>query len=178
VEQRALDLRAAGVPGTLRELRVRAYLDLLQERDCRHAPDPGAGAAPDPGGPGSPGNPDGPGSPERGPAGGPGLAAMVTITVPLAALQGDPTAPGEAAEFLRSLRLTLNPVIRGPCPHAQAKHRYRPGRKLRHLVNVRNTRCTAPGCGQPAARCDLDHTAPWHHGGSTCPCNLAPSCRG
>src|SRR5580693_8226942 len=35
VEQRALDLRAAGVPGTLQELRVRAYLDLLQERDSR-----------------------------------------------------------------------------------------------------------------------------------------------
>jgi hypothetical protein len=29
VEQRALDLRAAGVPGSLRELRIRAYLDLL-----------------------------------------------------------------------------------------------------------------------------------------------------
>ena len=38
VEQRALDLRAAGVPGTLQELRVRAYLDLLQERESRAAP--------------------------------------------------------------------------------------------------------------------------------------------
>jgi Domain of unknown function (DUF222) len=35
VEQRALDLRAAGMPGSLRELRVRACLDLLQERDSR-----------------------------------------------------------------------------------------------------------------------------------------------
>jgi hypothetical protein len=35
VEQRALDLRAAGVPGSLPELRVRAYFDLLQERDSR-----------------------------------------------------------------------------------------------------------------------------------------------
>src|SRR5271170_1756322 len=35
VEQRALDLRAAGMPGNLQELRVRAYLDLLQERDSR-----------------------------------------------------------------------------------------------------------------------------------------------
>ena len=35
VEQRALDLRAAGIPGTVQELRVRAYLDLLQERDSR-----------------------------------------------------------------------------------------------------------------------------------------------
>ncbi len=47
IEQRALDLRAAGVPGTLEELRVRAYLDLLQERDSRHlAPDPARAPAP------------------------------------------------------------------------------------------------------------------------------------
>ena len=32
VEQRALDLRAAGLPGTLQELRVRAYLDLSAPR--------------------------------------------------------------------------------------------------------------------------------------------------
>jgi hypothetical protein len=25
-----------------------------------------------------------------------------------------------------------NPVIRGPCPHARAEHRYRPGRRLQH----------------------------------------------
>src|SRR6202041_3257238 len=40
VEQRALDLRAAGMPGTLQDLRVRAYLDLLQERDSRDLPAP------------------------------------------------------------------------------------------------------------------------------------------
>jgi Domain of unknown function (DUF222) len=44
VEQRALDLRAAGVSGTVQELRVRAYLDLLQERDSRLAPDGPSGA--------------------------------------------------------------------------------------------------------------------------------------
>jgi len=43
VEQRALDLHAAGMPGSLRELRVRAYLDLLRERDSRDQP---AGAGP------------------------------------------------------------------------------------------------------------------------------------
>ncbi len=37
VQQRALDLRAAGMPGTLQELRVLAYLDLLQGRDSRAA---------------------------------------------------------------------------------------------------------------------------------------------
>ena len=73
--------------------------------------------------------------------------------------------------------LKFNTVIRGPCDHAQAHPGYRPGRKLRHLVTARNATCTAPGCGQPAARCDLDHTTPWHLGGLTCPCNTAPLCR-
>src|SRR5580704_7472435 len=47
VEQRALDLRAAGMPGSLQELRVRAYLDLLQERDSRDLAVPGQASAPD-----------------------------------------------------------------------------------------------------------------------------------
>jgi hypothetical protein len=72
---------------------------------------------------------------------------------------------------------TLNPVIRGPCQHAQAEDRYRPSRKLQHLVKARNATCTAPGCGRRAARCDLDHTDPHHDGGLTCECNLAPLCR-
>jgi hypothetical protein len=272
VEQRALDLRAAGVPGTLQDLRVRAYLDLLQERDSRQAlvgPYPGqAGNGQDVAVPEAPEGPEGPEGPESnddpgdppdgpgprpGPDGtspgggarrdeGPSLAALVTITVPLAALQGDtgppgevagfglldhqtardlataasrhprtrwcltalhpdgtagahgcaagprpwppeppgplrPAAPQDAEQFLRALKLTLNIVIRGPCTHAQAEHRYRPSRQLRHLIGARSTRCTAPGCGRPAARCDLDHTTPWHHGGKTCPCNLAPLCR-
>jgi hypothetical protein len=72
---------------------------------------------------------------------------------------------------------SLDPVIRGPCQHAGAEHRYRPSRQLRHRVTARNTRCTAPGCSRPAARCDLDHTRPWHEGGVTCECNVAPLCR-
>jgi len=88
-------------------------------------------------------------------------------------------AQGGAADTMApgALATRLNIVIRGPCDHAQAEHRYRPGRKLQHLIRIRSTRCTAPGCACPAARCDLDHTRPWHHGGPTCPCNLAPLCR-
>ena len=239
VEQHALDLRAAGLPGTLQQLRVRAYLDLLQERDSRPAPaadpNPADPSAADPsavGGDPETTNPDATGHPAPDP--GPSLAAQVIITVPLAALEGDPGACGEAdvlglvdaedaralvaaaarnpktrwcvtalhpngtaaahacaagrhcwsaghsaAEFLRTLNLnlTLLPVIRGPCDHAQAQRRYRPSRSLRHLVNARNTRCTAPGCGRPAAKCDQDHTNPHHLGGLTCPCNIAPLCR-
>jgi hypothetical protein len=47
IDQRARDLRVAGLPGTLRELRVQAYFDLLQERDTRDAlADPAVSANP------------------------------------------------------------------------------------------------------------------------------------
>jgi Domain of unknown function (DUF222) len=135
VEQRALDLRAAGMPGTWQELRVRAYLDLLQERDSRDLPadpgpvgrrDVGEASAPDqtppdhdlpdepdensspdndgsgPDGPDSGNGPGGPGpgpSPHPSPAAGPSLAALVTITIPLATYQGRSETPGEADGF-------------------------------------------------------------------------------
>jgi hypothetical protein len=283
VEQRALDLRAAGIPGTLQELRVRAYLDLLQERDSRDVaadpppvgeklddspagpepdgslrgpeprdsladpePDSGSDRPGESGGPSDPGRPgNSPGGPGRGPGGpGPGaapgpsptsrpsLAALVTITIPLATWQGRSEAPGEAGGFgpldaddardlaaaaarhprtrwcltvvnpdgtaaahgclpgrhpppgtgppgwpAVLLQTPLIPVARGPCDHARAETGYHPSRKLAHLIRARNGRCTAPGCGRPAVRCDLDHTRPWDDGGATCECNLAPLCR-
>ncbi len=119
VEQRALELRAARMPGTLRELRVRAYLDLLQERDSRlvagSAPDQGQRPAEGPDGPqGETGRNGGSGPrPDGGPAGtgpdgharpsakdsGPCLAALVNITMPLATILGESGTPGEAAGF-------------------------------------------------------------------------------
>ncbi len=69
VEQRALDLRAAGMSGPLADLRVQAYLDLLQERDSRLVPaGPDQDQAGRPAGPGG-GGPPGPG---QQPAGRPG----------------------------------------------------------------------------------------------------------
>jgi Domain of unknown function (DUF222) len=283
VEQRAQDLRAAGIPGPLQELRVRAYLDLLQERDSRDlpaapsAPDqpppdgnappapsvadqsppsaaPDAADRPDepdgndaddgndgddgddgpdngPGGPGGPGRngPGGPGprpGPAPAPASGagawPSVAALVTLTIPLATWQGRSEAPGEADGFglldgddardlaaaaarhprtrwcltalnpdgtaaahgclpgrhpPPGLNVRMIPVARGPCDHARAETGYHPSRTLTHLIRARNGRCTAPGCGRPAARCDLDHTRPWDQGGPTCECNLAPLCK-
>jgi hypothetical protein len=115
VQQRALDLRAAGIPGSLRELRVRAYLDLLQERDCRDQLAPPVPASPvepeedaGPDGTGRNGQDDpadgnglgGPGpGPHPRPATGPSLAALVTITVPWATLQGRSETPGEVDGF-------------------------------------------------------------------------------
>jgi hypothetical protein len=75
------------------------------------------------------------------------------------------------------MRIRMTPITRGSCDHPHAETGYRPSRTLRHLVRARNAQCTAPGCGRPAARCDLDHTTAWDHGGLTCECGLAPLCR-
>ena len=117
VEQRALDLRAAGIPGTLEELRVRAYLDLLQERrTCLPVPGPGPAGTPATAGPddtGPDGNNDG-GPGGSGPAGGPGgsgsggqpgadagpsLAALVIITVAWSTLTGQSATPAEVGGY-------------------------------------------------------------------------------
>ena len=176
VEQRALDLRAAGMPGTLQELRVRAYLDLLQERDSRDLPAPAPASADAepadaarcagrtasrtgpartshpqaatgrprrpgrrPGSPSAPGgSPSGPGgsgpAPRPGPSTGPSVAALVTITIPLATAQGRSDTPGEAAGFgmldgdnARDLARRCRPAP----PHPVVYHRAEPRRHRR-----------------------------------------------
>jgi len=125
------------MPGSLRELRIRAYLDLLQERDSRLAPavpDPGQdqpggnGEPTDPpdadGGPGGgTGGNGGPGpGPQPGPAGparragkdrGPAVAALINLTVPLDTVLGLSATPGEVAGF-------------GPLDPSDARARGRP----------------------------------------------------
>lgn len=49
---------------------------------------------------------------------------------------------------------------------------------LKRWVRLRDGTCRFPGCSQPAARCDLDHTVDWAHGGGTAYNNLAHLCRG
>ena len=81
VEERARALRNAGVPGTWEELKVRATLDLLQERDSRLSlGEPSASERP---------------AADKGPS----VGAMITITVPHTVLGGDSGPPGEVAGF-------------------------------------------------------------------------------
>jgi hypothetical protein len=64
-----------------------------------------------------------------------------------------------------------------PCGHIRQSVGYKPSQSLRHVVVIRQRRCSFPGCRRPAARSDLDHTTPFDQGGLTCECNLAPLCR-
>ena len=222
VEERAQALRTAGFPGTLQELRVRAFLELLQGRDSCAADDSG-----------------------------PSVAAQVNITVPWSAQEDQSADPADVDDFgvvdnsdardllaaaardtrtrwcvttlnpdgtasahgcvsgrhpppgfatsrnpgtgpspgpdpppdtrlrdwLRERQVQITPITREHCDHKHAETGYRPSRKLQHLIRARNARCGAPGCGRPAARCDLDHTVAWDKGGRTCECGLAPLCR-
>ena len=66
----------------------------------------------------------------------------------------------QLAELLRRLNITLTPIARGTSDHAAAEDGYVPSRKLRHLVRARTATCDAPGCHNPAATADLDHTVP------------------
>lgn len=54
---------------------------------------------------------------------------------------------------------------------------YRPSAGLRLWLRLRDDTCRFPSCGRAAARCDLDHTVAWEHGGSTEAANLAHLCR-
>ena len=50
--------------------------------------------------------------------------------------------------------------------------------RIARQVKLRDHHCVFPHCTRPAERCDLDHIDAHADGGVTCPCNLAPLCRG
>ncbi len=82
-----------------------------------------------------------------------------------------------ARTFLQRLQVRITPLAVGTCDHRSEEPGYKPSRLLRHLIEARTARCTAPGCRRPAAQCDQDHTIPYEAGGRSCECNLGPLCR-
>ena len=123
-----------------------------------------------------------------------GIRATVAVTVPVLSLLDDAHAAQEPAvvegvgpipiERARELCGAADSFLR-ILTHPETgmvlsvgRDQYRPPSALRKLVRWRADRCMAPGCGIPAARCDLDHSLAWEHGGHTALQNLAPLCRG
>jgi hypothetical protein len=82
----------------------------------------------------------------------------------------------QLAALLRALNITLAPIAKGTCDHRHRENRYKPSRKLGHLIRARTATCPAPGCGASAYHADLDHTIPWP-AGETDECNISPPCR-
>ncbi|KRA23611.1 HNH endonuclease [Microbacterium sp. Root61] len=120
-----------------------------------------------------------------------GVRATVVVTVPALTLLGDddgqatveglgPIPLARARELCGSaegwMRVLTHPET--GMVLSVGRERYRPPPELRRLVRWRAERCMAPGCGIPAARCEIDHTVAWEHGGTTELSNLAPLCKG
>jgi hypothetical protein len=56
------------------------------------------------------------------------------------------------------------------------RDRYTVPADLRAFLRQVDGTCRKPGCNRPAARCDLDHTQEWQHGGQTAHDNLEHLC--
>lgn len=127
-----------------------------------------------------------------------GIRATVAVTVPVLALMGADDAADEGVP-VPAIVDGIGPIpvgrARELCGDAEGwmrvlthpetgavlsvgRDRYRPPPELRRLVRWRAETCMAPGCGIPAARCEIDHTVAWEHGGTTSLDNLAPLCKG
>jgi hypothetical protein len=77
----------------------------------------------------------------------------------------------------RDLIIAIGPIAIGSCDHRHEAKGHDPGVLLRHLTQIRNATCTAPGCRRPATQCDFEHNIPYEAGGRSCECNGGPKCR-
>ncbi|MFD1848242.1 HNH endonuclease, partial [Arthrobacter flavus] len=118
-----------------------------------------------------------------------GVHPVVFVTVPVMTLLGgdapadlagygpiDPdTARNLAAHAKGFTRILTHPETGAVL--SVGRDRYTVPESLRRTILVRDKTCRHPGCNRPAPACDLDHTIPWHQGGTTSYDNLAALCR-
>jgi hypothetical protein len=77
------------------------------------------------------------------------------------------TLPGMGTPFTVDLR----PVPTHACDHAYETAGHDPGDWLRHVVQVRDGKCSFPSCGRHARESDFEHATAHEDGGKTCACN-------
>ena len=86
------------------------------------------------------------------------------------------SGPVIPAELLADLIARGATVDHLDTPAAMPHKGYRPTPKLATWIRHRDLTCRAPGCDQPAARSDIDHTVSWPYG-PTHPSNTKIYCR-
>ncbi|MHA7294002.1 HNH endonuclease signature motif containing protein [Arthrobacter sp. HLT1-21] len=118
-----------------------------------------------------------------------GVQPVVFVTVPVLTLLGgdgpadlegygpiDPeTARQLAAHAPGFIRILTHPETGTVL--SVGRDRYKVPQGLRTTILVRDKTCRHPGCNRSAPACDIDHTIPWHQGGTTSYDNLAALCR-
>jgi hypothetical protein len=122
--------------------------------------------------------------------GAPAVTTTVAVTVPVLSLLGEAELPGTLEGYgpidadtarrlaggARSFQRILTHPITGSVLDID-RTSYRAPADLRRWLQLRDQRCTGPGCGRPARECDLDHREAWADGGGTSAANLAHLCR-
>ena len=114
----------------------------------------------------------------------------VRVTVPVLSLLGESDEPATldgygpiplgVAEHLTASAPSVTRILTQPetgTVLSVGRTSYAVPADLRRFVELRDARCRFPGCERDAARCDIDHTRAWQHGGSTSHDNLACLCR-
>jgi hypothetical protein len=120
-----------------------------------------------------------------------GIDAQVIVSVPVLSLLGKSDLPAtldgivpidlETARVIVGQAKSFIRILSHPETGATlsvGRKRYKPPRDLRMYLAIRDLICRFPGCSQPAARSDIDHTIEWQDEGHTEHVNLAHLCRG
>lgn len=111
----------------------------------------------------------------------PGTDVVIHVLAEQAAVAGKSAAPAYLpgygpipATALREMAATakLKPL---PIPPPVSEPGYRPSTALAEFIRCRDLTCRFPGCDQPAAVCQIDHTVPYPIG-PTHPSNLKLLC--
>ncbi|UUT35664.1 HNH endonuclease signature motif containing protein [Microbacterium elymi] len=116
------------------------------------------------------------------------ITGTVQVTIPARTLTGETVGGGEVVGFgaidddtardLAGTARVWTRVFTDPCTGVPTSvDRYRPSKRQRLLLRVRDEHCRFPGCRRPAHKCDIDHTTAYADGGTTCLCNLAHLCK-
>ncbi|MCW2934429.1 MAG: hypothetical protein JWM19_5391 [Actinomycetia bacterium] len=77
------------------------------------------------------------------------------------------TLPGAPLPLI----VDIDPVPTYQCDHRYESRTYQPNDKLRHLIQVRDGKCSFPACSRHARDSDFEHAQPYGKGGRTCGCN-------
>ncbi|RJT82122.1 HNH endonuclease [Arthrobacter cheniae] len=123
-------------------------------------------------------------------SGGQRVRAHINVTVPVltllgvddepADLEGYGPIPADIARRLAAHAPSFTRILTHPetgTVLSVGRTSYAVPADLKKWLRVRDQTCRHPGCTTPASRCELDHTRPWSHHGTTSHNNLAHLCR-
>ncbi|MHA7181008.1 HNH endonuclease signature motif containing protein [Arthrobacter sp. MDB2-24] len=118
------------------------------------------------------------------------VQAHINVTVPVltllglddtpADLEGYGPIPADTARHLAAHAPSFTRLLTHPETGAVlsvGRTTYAVPADLKKWLRVRDRTCRHPGCNTPASRCELDHTTPWSHHGTTAHNNLSHLCR-